>query len=135
MSLQTEALPAIQDDQAPQADHEAVGGIGLQVALLFGETLLGTKISNNMIHYYFKIRDSFLTQFCRFQIKDAQCFPVEEGPGETVLIGPCCDGVTCDPFFNCKSFAKNLDKVLGMIQDSYLPLDLGGLFVCRVSED
>ena len=138
MSLKTEALPALQDDQAPQADHEAVCGIGhivAQVALLFGETLLGTKISNNMIHYYFKIRNSLLTQFCRFKIQDAQCFPVDKGPGETVLIGPRCDGVTCDTLFNRKSCAKNLDKVFGMIQDADLPLDLGGLFVCLVRKD
>ena len=88
-----------------------------------------------MIHYYFKIRDSFLTQFRRFQIEDAQCFPVEKGLGETVLIGPHCYGVTCDPLFNRKSCAKNLDKVLGMIQDADLLLDLGGFFVGRVSKD
>ena len=88
-----------------------------------------------MIHYFFKIRDSLLTQFCRFQIEDAQCFPVEKGSGETVLIGSRCDGITCDPLFNRKSCVKNLDKVFGMIQDAYLPLDLGGLFVCWVSED
>ena len=138
MSLQTEVLPALKNDQAPQADHKAVCGIGhflAQVALLFGETLLGTKISNNIIHYYFKIRHSFLTQFCRFQIKDAQSFPVEEGPGETVLIGRCCDGVTWNSLFDCKSCAKNLDEILGMTQDADLPLDLGGLLVGRVSKD
>ena len=107
----------------------------LRSALLFGETLLGTKISNNMIHYYFKVRNSFLTQFCRFQIEDVQCFPVEKGSGETVLIGTRCDGVTCDPLFNHKSCAKNLDKVLGMIQDADIPLDIGGLFVGRVRKD
>ena len=30
---------------------------------------------------------------------------------------------------------KNLIEVLGVIQDADLPLDLGGLFVCRVSKD
>ena len=88
-----------------------------------------------MIHYYFKVRNSFLTQFCRFQIEDAQCLPVKKGYGETVLIGPRCDGVTCDPLLNRKSCAKNLDKVLGMIQDADLLIDLGVLFVDRVSKD
>ena len=88
-----------------------------------------------MVHYYIKVNNSFLMQFCQFQIKDAQCFPVMKGYGETVLIGSCCDGITCDPFFNRKSCAKNLDKVLGMTQDADLPLDLGGLLVCRVIED
>ena len=88
-----------------------------------------------MIHYYFKVRNSFLTRFRRFQIEDAQCFPVKKGSGEMLMIGLRCDGVTCDPLFNCKSCAKNLDKVLGMIQDADLPLDLGGLFVGRVSKD
>ena len=88
-----------------------------------------------MIYYYFKISHSFLTQFRRLQNEDAPCFPVEEGPGETVLIGPRCDGVTYDPLFNRKSCAKNLDEILGMIQDADLPLDLGGMFVGRVSKD
>ena len=64
-----------------------------------------------------------------------KCFPIKKGSGETVLIGPRCDGVTCDPLLNRKSCAKNLDKVLGMIQDADLPLDLGGLFVGWVSKD
>ena len=88
-----------------------------------------------MVHYYIKVRNSFLTQFRRFQIEDTQCLPVKKGSGETVLIGSRCDGVTCDPFFNRKSCANNLDKVFGMIQDADLPLDLGGLFVFWVSED
>ena len=119
----------------PRGQLAGIGHLVAQVVLLFGETLLGTKISNNMIHYYFKIRHSFLTQFCRFQIEDAQCFPAKKGSGGTVLIGSRCNGVTCDPFFNCKYCAKNLDKVLGMIQYADLPLDIGGLFVCRVSKD
>ena len=106
-----------------------------QVAHLLGETLLGSKISNNMVHYYIKVNNSCLTQFNQFQIEDAQCFPVKKGSGETVLIGSHCDGVTCDPVFNRKSFAKNLDKILGMIQDADLPLDLGVLFVYWVTED
>ena len=88
-----------------------------------------------MIHYYFKIRHSFLIQFCRFQTEDAQCFPVDKGSGETVLIGSRCNGVTCDPFLNRKSCAKNLNKVLGMIQDADILLDLGGLFVGQISKD
>ena len=87
-----------------------------------------------MIHYYFKVKNSFLTQFRRFQIEYAQCFLVEKGSDETVLIGSRCYCVTCDPLFNRKSLAKNHDKVLGMIQDADLPLDLGGLFVCPVSK-
>ena len=88
-----------------------------------------------MIHYYFKVRNSFLTQFRRFLIEDAQCFPVKEGSGETVLIGSRCYGVTCDPLFNRKSCAKKLDKVPGMTQYADLLLDLGGLFVGWVSKD
>ena len=60
-----------------------------------------------------KVKNSFLTQFCRFQIENVQCFPVKKGPGETVLIGSRCDVVTCDPFFDRKSCAKNLDNFLG----------------------
>ena len=82
-----------------------------------------------------KVENSFLMQFCRFQIEDAQFFPVKKGSGETVLIGSHCGVVTCDPFFNRKYCAKNLDKGLGMIQDADLPLDLGGMFVGRVSKD
>ena len=88
-----------------------------------------------MIHYYFEVGNSFLTQFRRFQIEDAQCFPVKKVSGETVLIGSRFDGVTCDTFFNRKSCTKNLDKVFEMIQDGDFLLDLGGLFVCRVSKD
>ena len=39
------------------------------------------------------------------------------------------------PFFNQKSCAKNIDEILGVIQDADHPLDLGGLFVGRVSKD
>ena len=88
-----------------------------------------------MVHYQIKVNNSFLTQFYQFQIEIAQCFPVKKGLGETVLIGSCCDAVTCDPFFNRKSCAKNLDKVFGMIQDADLPLDLGALFVAWVGKD
>ena len=65
-----------------------LGHLVAQVALMFGETLLWSKISNNMVHYYIQIKNNFMTQFRRFQIEDAQCFPVEKGPGETVLMGP-----------------------------------------------
>ena len=76
-----------------------------------------------------------MNKLCRLQVKDAQCFHVDEGPSETVLIGPCGDGVTCQPQLDRKSCAKNLNEKLGVVQDAELPLDLGGLFVAWVGKD
>ena len=55
MSLQTEALPALQEDQShilPRGQLAGLGHIVAQVALLLGETLLWAKISNNVIHFF-----------------------------------------------------------------------------------
>ena len=77
----------------------------------------------------------FLNKCCRLQVKDAQCFPVEEGPGEMVLVWPSGDGVTCQPLFDSKSCSKNLDKILGVVQYANLPLDIGAVFFSWVSKD
>ena len=64
-----------------------------------------------------------------------QCFPVKEGPGETVLIWPSGDGVACQPLFDIKSCSKNLNEILGVVQDADLLLDLGAVFVAWVGKD
>ena len=64
-----------------------------------------------------------------------QCSLVEEGRGETVLVWPSGDGVTCQPLFDRKSCANNLDEILGVVQDADLPLDLVGLFVAWFDKD
>ena len=78
----------------PRGQPAVLDHLVAQVALLLGETLLWAKIAYNVFHYYFKIRYCFLNKLCRLQVEDTQCFPVEEGPGETILVLPCGDGVT-----------------------------------------
>ena len=60
-------------------------------------------------------------------------------PSRKVLVkrywlGPVVMLLPVSPFENRESCTKKLDKVFRVIQDADLPLDLGGMFVCWVSE-
>ena len=69
-----------------------------------------------------------LHQFCRLQVEDVQCFPLEESPGEAELVWACDDGVANQTLLYGKSSPKNLDKILDMVKHVNSLLDLCALF-------
>ena len=67
MSLQAEALPALQDDQAPQADHEAVCGLSISIGTSV-QTGHFRKLIRRDFHKLDKSQEGLFPIACKFNI-------------------------------------------------------------------
>ena len=58
--------------------------------------------------------------------------PIRGGPGETVLVWACGNGVANQTLFDGKSSSKNLDEILRVVKNANFLLDIGALFVAWI---
>ena len=109
MSHQTEVLPALQDDEAPQADHEAVCGIGLRPKFKDGST--ATSLRGQQMLDESELVDSLVNKAPRTHkaIMIAQGFNPESADHET-FVEHCERAETTDDIAKAKFSASDEDS-------------------------